>query len=165
MALAKPPLRLPIKRILFQEPKEALVSPSVRDKVMVITGASSGIGRATARLFSAEGARLALIARSGDKLTTLAKEIGDEPLIAATDLTRPGAVETALGAIEQRFGRIDILFANAGSYAAGDAAQRPGALPPMALTETWSRSARPPAIEEAVPRETAAVVLRGPARE
>ena len=96
---------------------------SVRDKVMVITGASSGIGRATARLFAAEGAKLALVARSGDKLTTLAKEIGGEPLIAPTDITRPGDVETTLRSIEQHFGRIDILFANAGSYVAGEAAQ------------------------------------------
>ena len=96
---------------------------SVRDKVMVITGASSGIGRATARLFAAEGAMLALIARSGDKLTTLAKEIGGEPFVAATDITRAGAAEATLSSIEQHFGRIDILFANAGSYVAGDAVE------------------------------------------
>jgi ribitol 2-dehydrogenase len=99
------------------------VSLSVRDKVMVITGASSGIGRAAARLFAAEGSALALIARSGDKLEALAKEIGGEPLIAAADITRPGAVETTLRSIEQRFGRVDILFANAGSYVAGDAVE------------------------------------------
>ena len=103
--------------------EEALVAQSVRDKVMVITGASSGIGRAAARLFAAEGARLALVARSDDKLKALAKEIGGEPLIAPIDLTRAGDVETTLRAIEQHFGRIDILFVNAGSYVAGEAAQ------------------------------------------
>jgi ribitol 2-dehydrogenase len=99
------------------------VPQSVRDKVMVITGASSGIGRAAARLFAAEGARLALVARSGDKLKALANELGGEPLVAPIDVTHAGEVETTLRAIEQHFGRIDILFANAGSYVAGDAAQ------------------------------------------
>ena len=96
---------------------------SVRDKVMVITGASSGIGRAAARLFAAEGVKLALVARSGDTLRTLAKDIGGEPLIAPLDLTRAGDVASTLHSIEQHFGRIDILFANAGSYVAGDVAQ------------------------------------------
>jgi ribitol 2-dehydrogenase len=90
---------------------------------MIITGASSGIGRAAARLFAAEGAKLALVARSGDKLKALAKEIGGEPLIAPIDLTRAGDVETTLRTIEQHFGRVDILFANAGSYVAGDVVQ------------------------------------------
>jgi ribitol 2-dehydrogenase len=103
--------------------KEIRVPQSVRDKVMVITGASSGIGRAAARLFAAEGARLALIARSGDKLKSLAKALGGEPLIAPIDVTQAGDVEKALRDIEQHFGRIDILFANAGSYVAGDVAQ------------------------------------------
>ena len=96
---------------------------SVRDKVMIITGASSGIGRAAARLFAGEGAKLALVARSGDKLQALAKEIGGEPLIAPIDITRAGDVETTLSSIERHFGRIDILFANAGSYVAGEVVQ------------------------------------------
>jgi len=99
------------------------VPQSVRDKVMIITGASSGIGRAAARLFAGEGAKLALVARSGDKLQALAKEIGGEPLIAPIDITRAGDVETTLSSIEQHFGRIDILFANAGSYVAGEVVQ------------------------------------------
>jgi ribitol 2-dehydrogenase len=99
------------------------MSQSVRDKVMVITGASSGIGRAAARLFAAEGVKLGLVARSADKLKALASEIGGEPLIAPTDLRRAGDVEAALHSIEQHFGRIDILFANAGAYVAGDVAQ------------------------------------------
>ena len=99
------------------------MAQSVRDKVMVITGASSGIGRAATHLFSAEGAKLALIARSAGKLTTLASEIAGDPLIAPTDLSAPGNVEATLRAIEQHFGCIDILFANAGAYVAGDAVQ------------------------------------------
>jgi len=66
---------------------------------------------------------LALIARSGDKLRALAKDIGGEPLITPLDLTRAGDVATTLHSIEQHFGRIDILFANAGSYVASDVVQ------------------------------------------
>ena len=57
------------------------MNQSIRGKVAIVTGASSGIGRAIARLFAAEGARLALAARSTDKLARLAGEIGPAPLI------------------------------------------------------------------------------------
>ena len=77
---------------------------TVRGTVMVITGASSGFGRAAARLFAAEEAKLALVTRSGDKLMTLAKEIGGEPLVVPTHITRPGDVEIALRSIEQHLG-------------------------------------------------------------
>ena len=96
---------------------------TVRGTVMVITGASSRFGRAAARLFAAEEAKLALVTRSGDKLMTLAKEIGGEPLVVPTHITRPGDVEIALRSIEQHFGWVDILFANAGGYVAGEAVQ------------------------------------------
>ena len=56
-------------------------------KIIVITGASSGIGRAAARLFAVEGARLALVARSKDSSNSLAAELGSEHLTIAADLT------------------------------------------------------------------------------
>jgi ribitol 2-dehydrogenase len=95
---------------------------SIRGKVMIITGASSGIGRAAARLFAFEGARLALVARSVDKLTALAKELDGDPLVVQADMAKAGDVESMVTQTEQRFGRVDILFANAGSYIAGDVA-------------------------------------------
>jgi len=94
----------------------------IRDRVMVITGASSGIGRAAARLFAAEGARLALMARSADKLEALAKDIGGA-FVLPVDMTDGPALDAALARIEAHFGHIDIFFANAGSYVAGDAVE------------------------------------------
>ena len=62
------------------------MSQSIRGKVAIATGASSGIGRAIARLFAAEGAKLVLAARSIDKLDRLAGEIGGDPLTLSIDL-------------------------------------------------------------------------------
>ncbi len=95
---------------------------SLAGKVMVITGASSGIGRAVARRFAQEGVRQVLVARSADKLAELAAEIGGEALTVPADLIDPGAATTVLEAAQKRFGAVDILFANAGSYIAGDVA-------------------------------------------
>jgi ribitol 2-dehydrogenase len=92
-------------------------------KVMIVTGASSGIGRATARRFAAEGVKLVLVARSAPKLTALADELGEDTLAVPADLTRAADVEAMLVAAEERFKRVDILFANAGSYVTGDVAK------------------------------------------
>jgi ribitol 2-dehydrogenase len=93
---------------------------SISGKVMIITGASSGIGRATARRFAAEGARLVLVARSGDKLAALAAEIGGDPLVVSADLSEPAGTDAMVHAALHRHGAIDILFANAGTYVSGD---------------------------------------------
>ena len=88
-----------------------------------MTGASSGIGRAIVRLFAAEGARLALAARSTDKLEKLAGEIGPAPLILSVDLAQPAEVERMVAETLAHFGRIDVLMANAGVYVPGEAAE------------------------------------------
>jgi NADP-dependent 3-hydroxy acid dehydrogenase YdfG len=87
-----------------------------QDPVFLITGASSGIGAATARHAAQAGYRLVLAARSEDKLTALAEELGgDERAIAvATDVTRWEDNEALVGTALQRFGRLDVAFANAG---------------------------------------------------
>jgi NADP-dependent 3-hydroxy acid dehydrogenase YdfG len=83
---------------------------------MVITGASSGIGAATARLAADEGYRLVLAARSEDKLRELASELGgDERAIAQKcDVAVWGDQEALVTASLEHFGRIDVMFANAG---------------------------------------------------
>lgn len=85
------------------------------NKVMLITGASSGIGAATARQAAAKGWKLGLLARSKDKLAALVDEIGAETALALpADVTSVEAQDAALGALLDRFGRLDAAFANAG---------------------------------------------------
>jgi ribitol 2-dehydrogenase len=97
------------------------MAQSLNGKTALITGASSGIGLASARALAAEGVRLALAARSADKLEETKAEIGDVFVIPA-DLTRPAEVDAMVSTVLDRFGHIDILFANAGAYVPGDAA-------------------------------------------
>ncbi len=89
------------------------------DKVAIVTGASSGIGAATARALARCGTRVALAARSGEKLAALAGELGEGVLAIPTDVTRAADVTRLIDATAERFGRIDILFANAGLYVPG----------------------------------------------
>ena len=82
----------------------------MNDRVLLITGASSGIGAATARAASREGFRLVLAARSRDRLTALEQELGPENVLAVScDVTSMDDEEAM-----ERFGRIDAVFANAG---------------------------------------------------
>ncbi len=94
----------------------------LNEKVVVVTGASSGIGRATAVRLAQCGARLALAARSAERLTSLAAELGDRALALQTDVTRSADVARMVDAAIARFGRIDALFANAGIYIPGQVA-------------------------------------------
>ncbi len=88
----------------------------LRDSVCVVTGASSGIGRATAALLAREGASTLLVARSADSLEAVASECpGAQPL--ALDVTERDAGERLLQACLQRFGRVDALVNNAGTSA------------------------------------------------
>ena len=82
----------------------------VSEQVVVLTGASSGVGRACARAFAARGARLALIARNEEALNAAADEVrraGGEVLVLPLDVADADAVERAAATVEGRFGRID----------------------------------------------------------
>ena len=89
------------------------------NRVLLITGASTGIGAATARQAAAAGWKVVLAARSEDKLSDLAGELGQDAALAQRcDVTDWGDQERLAAAAVERFGRIDAVFANAGFGAA-----------------------------------------------
>lgn len=92
-------------------------------RTAIVTGASSGIGRATALQLAAQGAKVALVARSADRLAQVRDEIGaDRSLCLPTDLMDPKATTEMIAAAKRELGSIDILHANAGIYIGGDVA-------------------------------------------
>lgn len=89
----------------------------LENKVVVLTGAAQGIGAAIARLFSAEGAVLALIDRQEDQLKTLTEELSknnDKVSFYTFDITNKEAVKKSIADIKEKYGRIDVLINNAG---------------------------------------------------
>ncbi len=89
------------------------------DKVVIITGASSGIGEACARLLAQQGCKLTLAARSVDKMEALAAELSTESLVVPADMTQPADISNMVQRTLDHFGRIDVMLANAGIYIKG----------------------------------------------
>ncbi|WP_066043667.1 MULTISPECIES: SDR family oxidoreductase [Sphingomonadales] len=87
---------------------------SLSGKTAVVTGASAGIGEATARALAGAGARVMLVARRLDRLETLAKDIGAGACCLALDLALGDSAQTMLDAATARLGQVDILVNNAG---------------------------------------------------
>jgi NAD(P)-dependent dehydrogenase (short-subunit alcohol dehydrogenase family) len=86
----------------------------LENKIAVITGAAGDIGSAAARIFQAEGARLALLDRDEAGLAGLTGMLGSAPLIIPSDVTDEDAVASAANAVSSSLGSVDILFVNAG---------------------------------------------------
>ncbi|KIZ33175.1 MULTISPECIES: SDR family oxidoreductase [Rhodopseudomonas] len=84
------------------------------NKTALITGGNSGIGLATARRFVAEGARVAITGRNRARLDAVVAELGGNAIGFVADATDTEATEAAIAAAVERFGKLDILFANAG---------------------------------------------------
>jgi NAD(P)-dependent dehydrogenase (short-subunit alcohol dehydrogenase family) len=119
------------------------------NKVVLITGASSGIGAAIARLFAQEGARVALAARSADKLRSLAASLGQNALPLPTDMADPAAVRRTVEATVERFGRLDILVNNAAVGIYGPASTLPPEQFEKVIATNWLGPLH--AIQSAVP--------------
>jgi NADP-dependent 3-hydroxy acid dehydrogenase YdfG len=86
----------------------------MQDKVIVITGASAGIGASLAKLVGSQGARVVLLARREPELKAAAAEAGAQALPIVADVTRRADIERAVGAAIERFGHIDVWVNNAG---------------------------------------------------
>ena len=89
----------------------------IKNEVIAITGASAGIGAATARLLAARGARVVLGARREDALARIVAEIeadGGQATACPADVTRPEDLRRLVALAVERFGRLDALVANAG---------------------------------------------------
>jgi ribitol 2-dehydrogenase len=95
---------------------------ALRGKSVLVTGASSGIGRASAKAFDREGMRVAVSARSTDRLLELLKELGPEAIMLPADLTSPAETDDLIHQAIAKLGKLDVLFANAGVYIAGQVA-------------------------------------------
>lgn len=95
----------------------------VEGKVAIVTGGSSGIGKAIALALAAEGAEVAICARTPEKLRDTAREIqrvtGKEPLAVTADVRNVADVKSFVGQVLQRYGRVDILVNNAGATTIG----------------------------------------------
>lgn len=106
---------------------------SMTGKVVLITGASRGIGQAAAREFAAAGAKVALVARGEDEIAKTAGEIGENAIAIPCDVSRAWEVEQAVAATVQAFGRLDVFVGNAGML---------GPMVPLfeADVEDWSRT-------------------------
>lgn len=87
---------------------------NMKDKVVLITGASRGIGAASARAFADEGAKVALVARSADQIEQIANEIGEAAIAIPCDISSYKDLERAIEKTETAFGPLDVFIGNAG---------------------------------------------------
>jgi NADP-dependent 3-hydroxy acid dehydrogenase YdfG len=134
------------------------------DPVFLITGASSGIGAATARAAAEAGYRLALAARSVDKLEALAGELGgDERALAiACDVTEWSDQEAMVAQVLDRFGQLDVAFANAGFGAKrGFLSETPEFWREMVLTNVYGAALTIRATVEALTASQGHLLLTG----
>jgi NAD(P)-dependent dehydrogenase (short-subunit alcohol dehydrogenase family) len=86
----------------------------LKGKVAVITGGNSGIGLATAKEFAEQGAKVVISGRDQKTLTEVARELGPDVLAVRADVAKLAEIDKLFAAVKAKFGRIDVLFVNAG---------------------------------------------------
>jgi NAD(P)-dependent dehydrogenase (short-subunit alcohol dehydrogenase family) len=87
----------------------------LHNKIALVTGGTSGIGLETAKLFKAEGATVIVTGTNPARLEAAAKELGAGALVLSVDLRKPAEIDRAVDDIRSKYGRIDVVFANAGA--------------------------------------------------
>jgi short-subunit dehydrogenase len=110
---------------LIHKKRKGKLFMDVQNKIVIITGASEGIGLATARLFAQQGAKVVLAARSIDALNTTVNELNEqhyEAIAVPTDMRDRKAIESLVERVVQHYGHIDILINNAGQAVQGNIA-------------------------------------------
>jgi NAD(P)-dependent dehydrogenase (short-subunit alcohol dehydrogenase family) len=95
----------------------------LKQKIAIITGAGTGIGRACATVFASEGARVVLIGRRKNRLDEVAREIGDSAMVISADLSKAAEGERVIGEVVERLGQVNVLLNNAGILHIGTAEQ------------------------------------------
>ena len=84
------------------------------NKIVLVTGGTSGIGLEAAKLFREEGATVVIAGQNPDRLQSVACQLGDSVTVLGGDVSKPAAVESIFKQIGEQFGHLDVLFANAG---------------------------------------------------
>ena len=105
----------------------------ITGRTALVTGASTGLGLASARALAAEGVRVALVSRSAEKLATAAATVDGDPVAVTADLADDGSIDAMLEEVVAALGHVDILVANAGgpppgTFASTDLDRYPDAL-------------------------------------
>ena len=104
---------------------------NVENKVIIITGASSGIGEETAKVLAQNGAKVVLSARREDRLKALAEEIGENAVYLKSDVVNAEEMKALVSLAKEKFGKVDAVFANAGVMPAGNMSEM--------KTDDWNR--------------------------
>ncbi len=105
----------------------------ITGRTALVTGASTGLGLASARALAAEGVRVALVSRSGDKLAAAIATVDGDPVAITADLADDASIDAMLAEVVAALGHVDILVANAGGPPPGTFASTDGDLYPAAL--------------------------------
>lgn len=87
----------------------------LKDKVVFITGGTSGIGLASAKLFRSEGARVVIVGSNAERLAQAGQELDGEALLVRADVRKVSDISAAVQTAVEKFGHIDVVFANAGA--------------------------------------------------
>jgi NAD(P)-dependent dehydrogenase (short-subunit alcohol dehydrogenase family) len=101
-------------RLRTPKPSDQEKIMKLSNKIVLVTGGTSGIGLEAAKLFREEGATVIIVGHDPARLQAAASQLGDSITVLRGDVKKPAELENVVNQIREKFGRIDVLFANAG---------------------------------------------------